>query len=312
VLNARLRKRYLKGGFKAAVVGPKADLTFKADYLGDQASVLADIASGKHPFLEVLKGAAKPAIIVGQGALTREDGAAILALAKKIADAAGVVKDGWNGFNVLHTAAARVGGLDLSFVPGQGGRDTAGIVAGAAAGDIAALFLIGADDVDVKGLGSAFVVYLGSHGDAGAHRADVVLPGAAYTEKSATYVNTEGRVQRTQLAVFAPGEAKEDWRVIRALSDVLGKALPYDSPKQVRERLAAVNPVFATLGTVTAAAWGAAFGTEGALSDKPLASSIDNYYMTDPISRASKTMAECTAAFGEGCGCNHKKTGTHG
>jgi NADH-quinone oxidoreductase subunit G len=138
-----------------------------------------------------------------------------------------------------------------------------------------------------------------------------VLPGAAYTEKSATYVNTEGRVQRTRLAVFAPGEAKEDWRVIRALSDAIGKPLAYDTPRQVRERLAAVNPVFATTDVVAPAAW-AAFGAEGTLSDKPLASAIDNFYQTDPISRASKTMAECTAAFGGGCGCNHKKTGTHG
>jgi NADH-quinone oxidoreductase subunit G len=312
VLNARIRKRYLEGGFKAAVVGPKADLTFKHEWLGASASVLADIASGKHPFFEVLKNAKKPAIILGQGALARQDGAAILALAKKIADAAGLVRDGWNGFNVLHTAAARVGGLDLGFVPAVGGRDVAGILDGAAKGDVSAVFLIGADEIDTAKLGTAFVVYLGSHGDAGAHRADVVLPGAAYTEKSATYVNTEGRVQRTRLAVFAPGEAKEDWRVVRALSDVLGKALPYDTPKQVRERLAAVNPVFATTDVVAPAAWGAAFGAEGALSDAPLASAIDNYYMTDPISRASKTMAECTAAFGEGCGCNHKKTGTHG
>jgi len=311
VLNARIRKRYLKGGFKAAVIGPKADLTFKHDYLGDQASVLADIASGKHAFFEVLKNAKKPAIILGQGALAREDGAAILALAKKLADATGVVAEGWNGFNVLHTAAARVGGLDLGFVPAAGGRDVAGIVEGAAKGDISVVFLIGADEIDMKGLGNAFVVYLGSHGDAGAHRADVVLPGAAYTEKSATYVNTEGRVQRTRLAVFAPGEAKEDWRVVRALSDVVGKPLAYDTPKQVRDRLAAVNPVFAATDVVAPAAWGA-FGAEGSLSDKPLASAIDNFYQTDPISRASKTMAECTAAFGGGCGCNHKKTGTHG
>lgn len=312
VLNARIRKRYLEGGFKAAVVGPKADLTFKHEWLGDSAAVLADIASGKHPFLEVLKAAKKPAIILGQGALSREDGAAILALAKKIADAAGVVAEGWNGFNVLHTAAARVGGLDLGFVPGQGGRDVAGIVAGAASGDISAVFLLGADEIDTQGLGNAFVVYLGSHGDSGAQRADVVLPGAAYTEKSATFVNTEGRVQRTQLAIFPPGEAKEDWRVVRALSDVLGQALPYDTPAQVRARMAAVNAVFATQNVLASAAWGSAFGSEGPLSDKPLASAIDNYYMTDPISRASKTMAECTAAFGEGCGCNQKKTGTHG
>ncbi len=309
VLNSRIRKRWLKGGFKAAVVGPRADLTFKHDWLGDDASVLADLASGKHPFFDVLKNAKNPAIILGQGALSRADGAVVLGLARKLADAAGLIKDGWNGFNVLHTAAARVGGLDLDFLPQAGGRDVAGMVAAAGKGELSALFLIGADEVDTKALGSAFVVYVGSHGDAGAHRADVVLPGAAYTEKSATYVNTEGRVQRTRLAVFPPGEAKEDWRIIRALSDALGKPLAYDSVKQVRQRLVAVNPVFDGVDQLASAAWGS-FGADGAVLAGPLASAIDNYYMTDPISRSSKTMAECTAAFG--AGSNNKKTGTHG
>jgi NADH-quinone oxidoreductase subunit G len=311
VLNARIRKRWMKGGFKAAAVGPKADLTFKHEWLGDSPAVLKQIADGTHPFFQVLKAAAKPMLIIGQGALTRADGAAVLALARKLAEATDMVKDGWNGFNVLHTAAARVGGLDLGFVPGQGGRGTAGIMAGAEKGEVEVVFLLGADEIDMKGLGKAFVVYLGSHGDAGAHRADVVLPGAAYTEKSATYVNTEGRVQRTRLAVFPPGEAKEDWRVIRALSDAVAKPLPYDSLKGLRERMAAVNPVFGRPDEVAPAAWGK-FGTEAALSEAAFVSPIDNYYMTDPISRASKTMAECTKAFGGGCGCNHKKTGTHG
>ena len=308
VLNARIRKRWLKGGFKAAVVGPKADLTFKHEWLGDDAKILADIAAGSHPFFEVLKNASKPALILGQGALTRQDGVAILALAKKLADAAGMVKDGRNGFNVLHTAANRVGGLDLGFVPGQGGRDTAGVVAGAGKGEIELVFLAGADEVHMDALGGAFVVYLGTHGDAGAHRADVVLPTAAYTEKSATFVNTEGRAQRTTLAIFPPGEAKEDWKVVRALSDALGKPLAYDTVAQLR----ATNPLFGTLNQLVPAAWGAAFGAEGTLGSQPLASSVDNFYLTDPISRASKTMAECAAAFKPACGCNHKKTGTHG
>jgi NADH-quinone oxidoreductase subunit G len=308
VLNARIRKRWQKGGFKAAVVGPKADLTFKHEWLGDSASLLADIAAGTHPFFEVLKAAAKPAIILGQGALTRADGAAILALARKLADATGMVKDGWNGFNVLHTAAARVGGLDLGFLPGAGGRDTAAMIDGAGKGEVELVILAGADEIDMAGLGQAFVVYLGTHGDAGAHRADVVLPTAAYTEKSATYVNTEGRVQRTNLAIFPPGEAKEDWKVIRALSDALGKPLAFDTVGQLRGR----HPLFAALNQLKPAAWGA-FGSEGALAEARLVSCIDNFYMTDPISRASKTMAECTASFGAGCGCNHhKKTGTHG
>jgi len=310
VLNARIRQRWLAGGLKVAVIGPKTDLTYKYDWLGDGPATLAEIAAGTHPFAQTLKAASRPMLILGQGALARDDGAQVLGLARKAAEAVGLVKADWNGFNVLHTAAARVGGLDLGFVPGPGGHDTAGIVAGAGK-DVEVVFLLGADEIDMKGLGSAFVVYIGSHGDAGAHRADVVLPGAAYTEKTATYVNTEGRVRRTRLAVFPPGEAREDWKVVQALADALGKALPYEGPAQLRQRLAAINPVFATLDAVAPAAWGQ-FGADGPVAAKPFASTIDNFYMTDPISRASKTMAECTAAFGPGCGCNSKKTGTHG
>ncbi|MDO8607212.1 MAG: NADH-quinone oxidoreductase subunit NuoG [Phaeospirillum sp.] len=312
VLNARIRKRWQKGGFKVARIGHKGDLTYKYEHLGDEASVLKDIAEGKHPFFEVLKNAAKPALIIGQGALSRADGAILLGLARKLADAAGLVGDGWNGFNVLQTAAARVGGLDLGFVPQSGGKDVAGILDSAGKGEVEVVFLLGADEVEMAALGKAFVVYQGTHGDAGAHRADVILPGAAYTEKSATYVNLEGRAQQTRLAVFPPGEAKEDWRIVRALSDALGKSLAYDSLKSVRERLVRASPVFAVIGEVTPAVWGAVFGTEGTPAGGALVSNIDNFYMTDPISRASKTMAECTAAFGGGCNHKHKKTGTHG
>lgn len=312
VLNARIRKRWSRGGFKVARIGHKGDLTYKYEHLGDDAETLRQVAEGRHPFFEVLKNAKKPALILGQGALIRKDGAVILGLARKLADAAGMVKDGWNGFNVLHTAAARVGGLDLGFVPGQGYDDVDAIAKAAADGGLKVVFLIGADEVEMKALGQTFVVYQGSHGDAGAHRADVILPGAAYTEKSATFVNLEGRAQQTRLAVFPPGEAKEDWRIVRALSEALGKALPFDSLKAVRERLARVSPVFANVGSVTPAAWGASFGAEGSVEGGALVTNIDNFYQTDPISRASKTMAECTAAFGGGCNHKHKKTGTHG
>src|SRR5204863_4711437 len=139
-----------------------------------------------------------------------------------------MLRDGWNGFNVLHTAAARVAGLDLGFVPGNGGRDVTGILKGAATGDVGLVYLLGADELDMGALGSAFVVYQGHHGDAGANRADVILPGAAYTEKSGTWVNTEGRVQRGQRAVFPPGEAREDWAIVRALADAVGVKLPFD------------------------------------------------------------------------------------
>ena len=308
VLNARLCKRYLAGGFPIAAIGPAADLTYSYQHLGEGTDALAAVAAGRHAFAKVLKAAERPMLILGSGALARPDGAHIVATARRIAEDQGLVVDGWNGFNVLHRAAARVGGLDLGLVPGAGGRDVAGILKGAAEGDIEVVYLLGADEIDMAGLGGAFVVYQGHHGDAGANRADVILPGAAYTEKNATYVNTEGRAQTARLAVHPPGEAREDWTIIRALSAVLGKTLAFDTLDQVRARMAEVNPNFARPDTVEPAPWGD-FGADGKLDPAPLASPIDNFYMTDPISRASITMARCTEVF---LSTQRRKTGTDG
>jgi NADH-quinone oxidoreductase subunit G len=251
-------------------------------------------------------------LILGQGALARPDGAAILALARHVAEETGMVGKDWNGFNVLHTAAARVGGLDLGFVPGKGGKDVEGILAGAEAGEIKLVYLLGADEIDVTRLGEpgtgAFVVYQGHHGDKGAHRADVILPGAAYTEKHGTYVNTEGRPQRGFLAVFPPGDAREDWAIVRALSDVLGHKLPYDTLLQLRARLAEANKLFTAIDEVAPARWGK-FGKAGTLDAAPFRSTIENFYMTDPITRCSEIMAQCTdlrRTFADG------RTGTEG
>lgn len=294
VLNARIRKRYLKGGFKVGVVGPQANLTYKHENFGNDAALLADIASGKHAFAKVLKAAAKPMLILGTGALMRADGAAVLAQAKAIADAFGMVTDGWNGFNVLQTAASRVGGLDIGFAPAAGGMDTAAILDACGDGKIEVLYLLGADGMEAAKLSDTFIIYQGHHGDSGAHLADVILPGAAYTEKNATYVNTEGRVQRGRLAVFPPGQAKEDWAIVRALSAALGKPLPYDNLTQVRARMVEINPLFASVDAIQNAEW-KDFGKAGAIAAKPFVSIVRNYYMTDPISRASETMAACTA-----------------
>jgi len=308
LINSRIRKRWLTGKLKIAAIGPQLDLTYKYDYLGAGPQTLAEVAAGRHAFAEVLKNAKNPMVIVGQGALARADGAAVLAAARQVADTCGLIKDGWNGFNVLHTAAARVGGLDLGFVPGQGGRDVAGILDSASRGEIELVYLLGADEIDTTKLGKAFVIYQGHHGDKGAMRADVVLPGAAYTEKNGTYVNTEGRVQQARVAVFPPGEAREDWKILRALSEALGKKLPYDNLAQLRGRLATVNPVFAKVGENPApAAWGP-FGQAGTTTATAFVSPITNFYMTDPISRCSETMAKCSALFVASSG----KTGTHG
>jgi NADH-quinone oxidoreductase subunit G len=249
-------------------------------------------------------------LIVGQGALARSDGAAVLHLAARIAAGTGMIgpagqpaEGGWNGFNVLHTAAARVGALDLGFLPPTGGRDIAGVLDGARKGEIDLIYLLGIDEIDAAWFGKAFVVYQGTHGDTGAHRADVVLPGAAYTEKSGLYVNSEGRVQLANRATFPPGEAKEDWAILRALSDVAGKRLPYDNIDALRRAIVTDAPHFSTRD-VPPTSMGAdpaiweSIGIAGPLDvGRPLASPITDFYLTNPIARASETMAECSRLF---------------
>jgi len=293
VLNARIRKRYRMGDLPIGVIGEAADLRYSYTSLGNGPETLKELAHGKGEFLDVLKKAKHPLIIVGQGALARPDGAAVLGLAARLAIAVGAVGEGWNGFAVLHNAAGRVGGLDIGFVPGEGGKDAAAMLGGT---DV--LFLLGADELDFSKAGSAFVVYIGTHGDKGAHRADVILPGAAYTEKSATYVNTEGRVQQTSRAGFAPGDAREDWAILRALSDVLGKRLPFDSLAQLRASLIQAHPHLAAVDAIapgSAADVEKAAGLGGAVTRSAFASPVEDFYLTNPIARASAVMAECSA-----------------
>ena len=308
VLNARLRKRFLAGGFQVMSVGPSADLTFPVEHLGAGPEHLVNIAAGNHPAAQALKDVERPMLIVGQGALTRADGAAVLAAARQIADGCGLISSEWNGFNVLHTAAARVGGLDVGFVPGKGGRSVTGILDGAGSRDIGVVYLLGADEIDMSRLGNTFVIYQGHHGDAGAHRADVILPGAAYTEKNATWVNTEGRPQRGKRAVFPPGDAREDWAIVRALSEEIGKTLPYDSLGELRTAMVEAVPHLGEIDAVVSAKW-EPFGVPGALDRQPLVSPVTDFYLTNAICRASETMAECSALFVES---NAQATGTDG
>jgi NADH-quinone oxidoreductase subunit G len=278
--------------------------------LGQSPSILEALASGAHDFAKVLKDAKRPMLILGQGALARPDGAAILNVAARIAASTGMIgpagsvaEGGWNGFNVLHSAASRVGALDLGFLPQAGGRDIGGILGGASKGEIDFVYLLGADEIDASWFGKAFVVYQGTHGDSGAHCADVILPGAAYTEKPGLYVNTEGRVQLANRATFPPGDAREDWAILRALSDVLGKRLPYDDIETLRRAIVAEAPHFArrneapTQPGADPAIW-EAIGTPGAIdANRPLASAVSDFYFTNAIARASGTMAECSRIF---------------
>ena len=291
LINARIRKRTLQTRFPVAVIGAAADLTYRVAHIGETPDVLQAVLDGTHPFAETLAAAKKPMIILGQAALTRPDGAAVLAACWAIAAKTGMLLPDWHGFNVLHTAAARVGGLALGFAQGKN-------VAQMMQGGVDALWLLGADEFDTTQIGAeTFVVYQGHHGDKGAASADVILPGAAYTEKSGTYVSTEGRTQRTQLAVFPPGEAREDWKILRAFSAMIDKPLPYDTLEAIRARLAAVNPIFDRLDILPRFGCGDLTGPMmGAMSNAKFGVVVENYYMTDPISRASQTMAACTEA----------------
>jgi NADH-quinone oxidoreductase subunit G len=299
VLNARILKRWRQGAVKVGVIGERALLTYPYEYLGAGGQTLTDVADGKHSFAETLKAAKAPMVIVGSAAAARADGAAILGLCARIAQSAGEGKDAdWNAFNVLHTAAARVAGLDLGFVPEAGGLDAQAMIAAAGKGELDVLYLLGADEIELPQAGSSFVIYQGSHGDRGAHRADVILPGAAYTEKSATYVNTEGRAQLTERAVFPPGDAKEDWAIIRALSAAAGQTLPYDTLGALRAAMYKTAPQLARLGKVEKApldAIGALTKSTGSMGSEALASAVRDFYLTNPIARASAVMAEMSA-----------------
>jgi NADH-quinone oxidoreductase subunit G len=291
ILNARIRQRWRSGKFAVGVIGPKADLTYTYDYLGAGPETLAAIT--RHSFAEVLRKAERPLVLVGAGAFARGDGSAIASLAAKAAVDLGAVKDGWNGYCVLHGAASRVGALDLGFVPGQGALNARQM---AVYGTLDVLFLLGADELEVAP--GAFVIYIGTHGDRGALRADVVLPGAAYPEKSATYVNTEGRVQMATRASFPPGDAREDWAILRALSDVVKNRLPYDSLAGLRQALFKAHPHLMRIGQIApadAADVGKLAALGGSADKAPLVSAVADFYFTNPIARCSAVMAECSA-----------------
>ncbi len=285
LINTRVQKAVRKKGAKVFAIGPEVDLTYKTEWLGDALNLLT---RSPKALTDALKSAERPVIILGGGAL-RYAGAhgAALAFAKKHK----IVRDGWNGFNVTHFAAARMGGLMLGYA------HEGGIKALAEKAPKLAFFL-GADEVDYSLFAKSFKVYVGHHGDAGAHAADVILPGAAYTEKAGTYVNNEGRVQRGERAVFPPGDAREDWAIFRALSQVLGQTLPFDSFDALRAAMAASVPALGVEG-LAGYAWNPPAldaKPDGVIADYP----IKDFYLTNAICRASPTMQRCSSELVHG------------
>uniref|UniRef100_A0A8C8JZI9 NADH-ubiquinone oxidoreductase 75 kDa subunit, mitochondrial n=3 Tax=Oncorhynchus tshawytscha TaxID=74940 RepID=A0A8C8JZI9_ONCTS len=305
LFNARIRKSWLHNELQVALVGQEVDLTYTYDHLGESAKVLQEIAAGTHPFSKVLAKAKRPVVVLGSGSLQREDGGAIHAAVSTIAQNARVssgVEESWKVLNVLHRVASQVAALDLGYKPG---------VEAIRKNPPKVLFLLGADAGCITRQDLAkdsFIIYQGHHGDAGATMADIILPGAAYTEKCSTYVNTEGRAQQTRLAVTAPGMAREDWKIIRAISELAGLTLPYETMDEVRDRLAEVSPNLVRYDDVEEANYfkqanELAKAVNQTILTEPLVPpqlTVRDFYMTDPISRASQTMAKCVKAVTEG------------
>ena len=312
IINARIRGRWLRGGVKIGFIGEPADLTYPYEYLGAGPETLQELTRGRHPFFKALKDADRPMLILGQNALMRTDSQGVMTLAARLCVGAGLLAHGWNGFNVLHTAAARVAGLSLGLVPGTGGLAVPAMLDEAEAGDLDVVYLLGADEIDTECLGDAFVIYQGSHGDRGAHRADAILPGATYTEKSGTYLNTEGRPQLTARAVFPPGDARDDWTIIRALSENLGNVLPFNTLPELRAQMYEQVPYFGELDSIVPAdpaSIEALSEADDEVSRKSFGRAIEDHYLTNPIARASAVMAELRALKLAG---DQESTGTDG
>ncbi len=295
LVNARIRKNWLEKRIPISLIGEEVDLTYPYEHMGTGPKDLEKLAK---QYAGKVK-AKKPMMIVGSGVFCRDDGLAVQALLHKAAEDLGVITKDWNGFNVLHSAASRVGGLDIGFVPQKGGKGFTDIMAGTKDGSIKAVYLLGADEFNARvNIGwQTFVIYQGHHGDHGAERADVILPSAAYTEKDGIYVNTEGRPQLAKRAVSPPGEAKEDWAILRALSEHIGKdKLPYNSASEIRARIKKEWPVFKAMNEVTPAKW-SKFTHKGKVLKDGFNSPSQNYYYKNAICRASDTMRECVNAF---------------
>ena len=292
ILNARIRKACVTGKLKVALLGSKADLTYKYNYLGDQLKTLEEILKGAHLIADELKKAQNPMLILGNQLISLADGADIITLAKLIAEKYQMISKDWNGFNILHTAAARVGGLDIGFIPGKNGYALEQILQKCEEGKIELVYLLGSDEIDLTKIKNAFVIYQGSHGDKAAHIADIILPGCTYTEKEATYVNLEGRVQRTYKAVNAPGDAKLDWQIIVELAKFLNQDLGYQDLKTIRQKMVAYAPHFGFIDKIISADFEIKTRDYNC-NTKTISYNDVNYYLTNPICRASVTMAKC-------------------
>jgi len=293
ILNSRIRKRFLSKKLKIAAIGVDADLTYGYENLGSEISALKKILNGELKFCETLKNAQKPMLILGHDILNRADGEQILNLAKKIAEKFNMIQSDWNGFNFLSKSTGLLNGLWTGFV---GNSNVAKILEKTEKNEIKMMILHSVDDsIDFEKLKNCFVIYIGSHGDKGAHHANVILPASAYSEKKAIYVNLEARPQSTTQAAFAPGDAKEDVQIILELAKKFGFDLGFKNLAEIRENLAKTQAIFANLEKTFKSSWTKSHDTSDNFVEENLAAKNFDFYLTNPIARASRTLNKCSA-----------------
>jgi len=293
ILNARIRKRFLTKKLEIASIGCDADLTYDVKNLGAEIQALKDILDGKSDFSKTLQKAEKPMLILGHDVLSGKDGDLILNYAKKIAEKFNLIQDEWNGFNFLSKSSGLLNGLELGFV---GDTNITEISEKIEKSEIKMLILHSVDDdIDFTSIKNSFIVYIGSHGDRGAHIADVILSATAYSEKNAIYVNLEGRPQSTSLAAFAPGEARTDWEIIAELAKKLEIDLGFKTQLELRTAIEKTNPIFANLDEVTKASWIKSNDLTSEPYEEKLLINDTDFYLTNPITRASRTLNKCSS-----------------
>ncbi|MDF2965822.1 MAG: nqo3 [Rickettsiaceae bacterium] len=291
-LNARI-KGTTRRGLKVARIGEVDNQTYPVIELGESPTILNEILAGKHELSKILAKSKNPMFIIGDAVLTRSDSVTIQETVYQICQKYNAIRSDWNGFNILHNHASMVGALDIGFYPTGQLKSTAGFLTAIEAGKIDVVYLYGADEIDPKKLGNTFVIYQGHHGDRSANRADLILPGAAYTEKNAIYVNLEGRAQKARSALFPPGEAREDYVIVKQIAEILSYDLGFNNLPELRALMTEAVNSLKDIDKVSSN--DISFGEiDGEIADKPLKKIKFNFYMTDPISRSSKTMAKCS------------------
>ncbi len=295
ILNARIRKRYLTGNLTIATIGVEQDLTYKTTNLGDDINSLIEILEGKSPYSKILKESKKPMLIIGKSALNQDGSKLIINLCKKIAQKYNLIQENFNGFNVLQDNSSIIGAIDIGFTSKDSNINRSSILDKCKKGQIKTLYLLGDDsiNIDKELLKNTFIIYQGSHGDKGAHIADVILPSATYTEKEATYINIEGRPQKTNRVTFPLGEAKEDWQNILAIAKELDSDIGFNNIKELRNIAYSIKPELENTNIIAKNNWNPALHIDEKQNNHQISCQKSNFFKSNIIARSSKILDNC-------------------